>query len=242
MRTRLLAASVAAVGLGVASFANAAVVITQWDFNGQSTTTVPGGTASPTPAVGAGTASLVGGTTATFASGVVNGGSSDPQTTAPPNYAWNTSTYPAQGQNNKSAGTQYLVDTTGYQDITLSYDLRHSNTSSRYEQVQYTTDGTTWNDIAFFDGNAGDTWFNNRFVDFTLVPGVNNNASFGVRVVSAFDPASGQYAASNPTGTYAGSGTWRFDMVTIRGEVIPEPASLSLLALGGLALGRRRRA
>jgi len=41
----------------------AQTTLTQWNFNGSSGTTVPGGTESPTPSVGAGTAALIGGVT-----------------------------------------------------------------------------------------------------------------------------------------------------------------------------------
>jgi hypothetical protein len=71
-----------------------------------------------------------------------------------------------------------------------------------------------------------------------------NNANFGFRVVSVFDPASGtQYVSSN-AGTavaYLPSGAIRVDMVTMSGSVIPEPTSLAFLAMGSIVALRRRR-
>ncbi len=207
----------------------AQTVITQWNFNGTSTSTVPGGTTAPTPATGTGTAALIGGATASYASGVSNGGSSDPVTTSPPNYGWGTTTYPAVGAANKTAGTQYNVSTAGKQNIIIRYDLRHSNTSSRYEQFQYSTNGSTFVDFgAPFDGNAGDTWFNQRTIDLSSVTAVNNNPNFAFRIVSVFAPSTSAYAPSNSGSSYAGSGTWRFDMVTVSGTDIAATPSVSL--------------
>lgn len=218
-----------------------AATITQWNFN----SVVPDaatGTGTTLPSTGVGTASLVGGTTATFASGDASGGSSDPATGD--DSGWNLTAFPASGAAEKTAGSQYLVSTLGFENISLSYDLRHSNTASRYETVQYTVDGINFVDAMTFDGNAGDTWFNGRMVDLSAIPAVQNNPLFGVRIVSSFAPGTAVYAASNGTSTYSGAGTWRFDMVTVSGDlIIPEPASASLVGLSllGLALCRHRR-
>lgn len=233
----------AAFVLGLAVAANAAL-ITEWNFNGNSATTVPGGENAPLPSTGSGSASLVGGVTAaaSFGSGTANGGSSDPVTTTPTNYGWQTTTYPAASANDRTAGTKYQVSTVGYKDIQVEYDLRHSNTSSRYEQFQYSTDGSTFIDFgAPFDGNAGDTWFNNRSIDLSSVLAANNNPNFAFRIVAAFAPGSGAYVASNAGSNYASSGTWRFDMVQVSGNVVPEPAAMVLLAMGAVALGWARR-
>lgn len=233
----------AAFVLGLAAATNAAL-ITEWNFNGSSATTVPGGENAPLPSTGAGTASLVGGVTAasSFGSGTANGGSSDPVTTTPANYGWQTTTFPAAGAADRTAGTSYQVSTLGYQDIKIEYDLRHSNTSSRYEQFQYSIDGTTFVDFgAPFDGPAGDTWFKDRAIDLSSVLAANDNPNFAFRIVAAFAPGSNAYAASNTGSNYATSGTWRFDMVQVSGNVVPEPTAAALLMIGAVAFGCARR-
>ncbi len=233
MKSVILAAVVAAAS----QFAGAAV-ITQWNFNQAANTPVATAFVAST---GTGTASLVGGTTATLASGIANGGSTDPVLTSPPNFGLNVTTFPAATAENKGRGAQFVTSTAGFQDITLSFDQRHSNTSSRFVQVQYTIDGSNFIDIGdAFIGTAGDTWFNNRAIDLSSIAGVNDNALFGVRVVAAVG-ANGAYVASTSTSTYSPGGTWRFDMVTINGNVIPEPSALGLLAPAGLLLARRRK-
>lgn len=206
--------------------------ITQWNFN-----SVPADASTTTgsliPNAGLGTLTTLGGLTQTFASGSSNGGSSDPVTID--DTGLSTLTYATQGTNNKMSGVQFNVSTLGFEDITVSYDLRHSNTSSRYEQFQYSVDGTNFIDLALFEGNAGDTWFNQRTIDLSTIVGADNNASFAFRVVSAFAPSTSTYAPSNTSSNYATSGTWRFDMVTVSGNAIapvPEPESYAMLLAG----------
>jgi hypothetical protein len=196
----------------------AQTTITQWNFNSNppDASTSTGSTIAST---GLGTVSAIGGTTSSFASGSANLGSSDPATTD--NTGWGITTFPAASAANKTGGIQFNVSTAGYQDIQVSFDLRHSSTASRYEQLQYTLDASAttpvWVDFgAAGDGNAGDTWFNNRSFNLTSVTGLNNNANAAFRVVSTFN-AGTSYSPSNSTSTYATSGTWRFDMVTVKG-------------------------
>jgi hypothetical protein len=234
--------SLAILGLvAVAGAANAQfVTVTQWNFNGESTATVPGGPTSPAPSFGNGTAILIGGTTGTFASGTASGGSSDPVTTTPPNYAWNTTAYPAQGTLSGVAGVQFNVSTVGFEGIRISFDTRHSNTASAWLRLDYTTDGMNWTNGPSFNATSGDAWFNNRMADLSGNPLVDNNPNFAFRIVTVFAPGTSGFVASNPTGTYSPNGTLRYDMVTV--EAVPEPASMAALALGvGGLLARRRR-
>jgi MYXO-CTERM domain-containing protein len=235
----------AALSISIAANAQ----ITQWNFNGDSATTVPGGELSPTPSLGLGFASLVGGVAAasSFGSGTANGGSSDPVNTTPSNYGWQTTTYAAQGAESGLRGVQFHVSTLGFENIAVDWDQRHSNTSSRYLQFQYSIDGVSFTSAGLagdgiFVGAASDTWFNNRTVDLSSIAGVADNADFAFRIVAIFDPSLGNaYTASNPGSSYASTGTYRFDMVTVDGTAIPTPGAAALLGLAGLTATRRRR-
>lgn len=217
--------------------------LTRWDFNGPTATTVPGGTSSPTPSVGSGSARVVGGVTApSFNSASADGGSSDPAT-APNDFGWQTSSYPAASAADESAGVEFSVSTVGWEDIVISYDVRHSNTSSRYESVQYSIDGVTFTTYQYFTGAAGDTWFNHREVDLSGIAGVENNPNFKFRIVAAFEATAQGSGAPNYVASatsYATTGTWRFDYVNVAATAVPETSS-ALLALLGSTLALRRR-
>lgn len=233
-----LSTLVAVLALGNAH----AEVIAQWTFN---STTPDGatGTGSTQPAFGTGSLSLIGGVTnPSFNNGA---GSSDPA--ASDNSGLQTTTYAAQGSGNKARGIEVKVDASGFEDVIFSYDLRHSNTSSRYELAQYSLDGVNFIDYAVFDGGLGDTWFNARTIDLSSIAGADHNANLAFRVVATFAPGTSGYLASDASKTFAGSGTWRFDMVSVAGTAAPVPEPTSAAAgLAGLAaigfLARRRRA
>lgn len=182
-----------------------AQIITQWTFpSGFSTT-------SPAPSTGSGTAALIGGTTGSSASGTTESGSTDGGT------SWNTTGYPTASAATGTAGVQFLTSTAGQSNIVIRFDQRHSATASRFQRLEYTTDGTTWISAGVFETNAGAPfWYNNRTADLSGVAGANNNVSFGVRVVSIFDPANNtSYSAAQPGNTYGTGGTIRYDAVTI---------------------------
>jgi hypothetical protein len=197
--------------------------IAQWNFNGTSATTIPGGETSPTTSLGAGSAELVGGTTATFASGNSTAGTLETETTSPPNYGWNSTGYAPAGTDNKLRGVQFNVSTVGQAGIIFKFEQRLSNTSSNTYVVQYTANRTAttpvWVDAQTFTftpaaTGTGDTWYNARILDVSTKTELDNNLNVAFRVVSAFDPNTGDYLASNSGKTYAG-GTVRYDMVTI---------------------------
>ncbi|MFN0011697.1 MAG: lamin tail domain-containing protein [Phycisphaerales bacterium] len=205
----------AALASSAAALADRADIVF-WNFNTDSTL----------PTTGTGTLTLINGVTGTF-----NAGS--PNDLAIPNRAYNTTNYPAQGTGSGTSGVQFAASTVGFEQVIFKFDQRHSNTSSRYVQVIYSINGTTFQDApnGLFMAVDGDTWHTDRTIDFTNVAGVNNNPNFKVRVVSVFDPnLVNAYSASRPASTYAG-GTLRPDLVSISGEaLVPTPPTGSPLA------------
>ena len=209
-----------AAALGSSALAD---VITQWNFEAQTFSA----------STGTGLASLVGGTTNTFATGFGGTGT----------FALNTTTYAAQGTGDRTRGVQFNGSTAGYDSITLAWNERHSNTSANTVAVFASVDGTNWTEVQVFAftpaaSGTGDTWFQRSV---TLDASYANAANFGFRVLAAFNPGSSGYLASRSTSTYAAGGTLRFDDVTISGNLVPAPGAAALLGLAGL-ISRRRRA
>ena len=138
------------------------------------------------------------------------------------------------GATNESSGVQYTTSTVGFQGIKFTWDQRWSNTATNTVRVQYTTDGTSWQN---FDMTGSNTTFcngsinNGRFetntsgdqyrrisVDFTTITAANNNANFGVRILAAHYQTTGEFRQTANNSSIATAGTWRFDNVTITGS------------------------
>jgi len=237
--------------LVLAPAANAlADTITQWNFS------LPTGTNnSPTPSIGAGSATPVGmNSDANNADILANAGFSDPDN----NLAWRIRGSVSNGWSGTTqllSGARFNASTAGFQSIAVSFDLFATDGSPRHGQFQYTTDGSTFTSLGdVLDFNPGDRWFNTISFDLSSIPGANDNPLFGFRVVSAFSPveftnANGvqpansafQRANAGPQVYNGTAGNWRFDMVTFSGTVIPTPGAAGLMALAGLAALRRRR-
>jgi endonuclease/exonuclease/phosphatase family metal-dependent hydrolase len=212
-------------------------VIAQWDFNSP---TPDGNTATGTtaPSLGTGTASLIGGTTQAFA-----GGSSTDPAPSSDNSGWNTTTYPASGASNKTAGVQFNVSTAGRQNISIRWDHRVSNTGSKYARLRYTTNGTTFVDYPAATVETAGAIFEPKTNSLAGLPGVDNNPLFAFQIVAEFQntaTGSGSAAYYAVNGTYATTGTTRFDMVTVSGTAIPpaNPPAPPLLSASALDTNR----
>ena len=146
-----------------------------------------------------------------------------------PNWALQTTDYPAQGQDSGLAGIVVSVPTTGYQNIVVKFDVRWSNTSSKFLAVEYTTDGgATWTRARVLEALRGDRWHGDTEasggygalveLDLSGDSAVNNNAQFAFRVVTIFDPNTGQYAPARSDRSYSPQGTLRYDLIEVLGE------------------------
>jgi hypothetical protein len=147
----------------------------------------------------------------------------------PPNWGLQTTDYPAQSDNPGQAGIVVSVPTTGYRNIVVKFDVRWSNTASKFLAVEYTTNGgANWTRARVLEARRGDRWHGDTEanggygalveLDLSSDSAVNNNAQFAFRVVTIFDPNTGQYTAAQSGFNYSTSGTLRYDLIEILGE------------------------
>lgn len=204
-------------------------VIAQWNFNSTTpdTNTSTGTTA---PSSGSGTASTLGGVTQAFFGGSTN----DPASSGTDNSGWSTTTFPTQGTGNKTAGYRFNVSTAGRQNISVRYDLRASNTGSKYVRLQYSTDGVNFSDYPTANSVSPGANFEPKTNNLASFAACNDNTNFAFRIVAEFESTaantSNQGYDGSSTGTtngYAPSGTLRLDMVTISGTIIPVPVNIT---------------
>jgi endonuclease/exonuclease/phosphatase family metal-dependent hydrolase len=191
-------------------------VIAQWNFN-SNPADADTATGSSIPSTGSGSASALGGITASFVGG---------DTIADPagntdNTAWTTTGYPASGSGNKSAGVRFNVSTAGKQNIVISWTVRASNTGSKYGRLQYSTNGVNFTD--FLQPFTNTTTFAAITNNLGAIPAINDSANFAFRLVTEFEStaigtANAAYVAANSGSSYGTGGTVRFDMVTVRGS------------------------
>lgn len=233
---------IALIALQFTSQYGEGAIITQWNFN-----SIPADGSSSTgsliPSLGVGSTVLVGGVSGTFADGNSENRSSDPA--GVDDTGRQLSSFPSQSAASRTAGLEFRVGTTGYEGVVLTWDQRNSNTASRYWAIDYTLNGTTWQQFSgSYEINSGSNWFNGLTADFTSISGANNNSDFGIRLLSIFDPLDSRYVASNSLIPYGTSGTARFDRVTFNGTeitAVPEPRSFFAAAFAMFMVAVRMR-
>jgi endonuclease/exonuclease/phosphatase family metal-dependent hydrolase len=198
-----------------------AEVVTLWNFNSQPPDS-DFNTGTLAPALGNGAAVVVGSVSESF---TASNGSSD---SVADNSNWRITGWPVQGVGNKANGIRFSVSTVGFRRIRIGFDLRNSNTASKYARLQYTTNGTDFVDHAVISMPA-ETWINEQSISLEGVPGVENNPVFGFRIVTEFQNTAtgaglGGYVTANAGSTYGTGGTLRFDLVMISGDpLVPDP-------------------
>lgn len=198
--------------IGMLTASAQAIVITQWTFE----TSVPT-TAGPHAAeVGTGSATGYHASSSTVYSNPSGNGSLESFSS---NYWLTVGDY-----------YQFQTNTTGWSNLVLSFDQTRSSTGPSAFEVLYSTNGTTWTQLATYTVNSA-SWSSvtplnppTTSYSYALPAALNNQATAYVRL-------------SLVTAVTATAGTSRVDNVTIT----PEPTTLCLLGLGSLVLGLRRR-
>lgn len=122
----------------------------------------------------------------------------------------------------------FQFDTTGYQDIVLTYAERTTGTGATTLDVSTSTDGTTFTPFTTLS-TTRDSTFRLRTVDLSTVNGIENLGAAYVRITFT-------------AGYSSASGSVSFDNILFSGDLAPAPGAIALFGLGGLVAGRRRRA
>ena len=207
-------------------------LLARWDFN--NTNDVATG---PAPAIGSGSATTVGGNNAYFPAGTF----SDPAIVLGfTNGGWNTQYYPSNaGESNKQAGVEFRVSTAGQKDIMVAWEERHSNTASKYQRFQYSTDGINFVDGPVMTYAVTDNSFVLFSVDLSGIAGVSKNPNFAFRIVTEWESTATGAGVDRFVGTtsYGGGlsgGTIRYDLMTIYGNTAPAGPDAIPLAIQNL--------
>jgi hypothetical protein len=279
MSGRLSWVVIVAIALSIAAPGRVlADTITKWDFDVTGAQSAPYN--SPPPAIGSGTAIMLG------MNNTYNGGntaSADVLATqgvanntfventwrvrgvqAPAGHnGWATA---AAGAAQYTQGIELDASTAGFTNIKFSFDWFSTNQAPRDLQFQYNTNVSNSAGWTNFGGTsptgtfiavAGD-YYNAPgapaiTLDMSAIAAANDDANFGIRLVSAFDSTGhvpNDYAGALLTGGLTtiynnSSGNWRFDKLTFSGDPVgvPEPSSMLLAASAAttLAVIRRRR-
>ncbi|MGP0067736.1 MAG: PEP-CTERM sorting domain-containing protein [Isosphaeraceae bacterium] len=254
----LLFAASLVLGMSASSSAG---TIADWSFDAGGT--IAGPYNNPAATTGTGAASVLGmtnsynGTTSVADADVL---STAGASTGSGSYAWRVrGQNPGNGWSSQAPigtqGAQFDASTAGYTNIKVSFDLYFTTQAPAKMQLEYTINGTTWQnagtltysantgfihmnstssntvDGTYFYQTSGQGWYNGITANLSGISGVANDPNFGIRIVNA---ATGADDTSYTGGAYNNSsGNWRFDNVLISGASVPEPSSL---VLAGVAL------
>ncbi|HEY4414858.1 MAG TPA: hemoblobin-interacting domain-containing protein [Verrucomicrobiae bacterium] len=160
-------------------------------------------------------------------------------------YAWRLRGAPGNGWYSQSPigsqGAQFDVSTVNYSNIMVSFDLYFTSQGEAKMCVLYTTDGWVTTNVAnnlayganptfiqtnttslntvtgtYFNNTYGSIFYNNLIIDFTGVPGVDNNPNFSFRIVNAATGFDCVNYLGQPYNNSSGNG--RLDNVAVNGQ------------------------
>lgn len=138
-----------------------------------------------------------------------------------------------------TAGIKFTTSTVGKIGISISFDTYGHNQSSKYQQYEYTTDGTTWTVLSTNELSPLTSNFVTKTLNFPAT--CDNNPNFAFRIVSIFGSGNTEYQQVQGGGYNGNNGKWYFDNVSMRYaslglqennianlKIYPNPAKTSL--------------
>lgn len=136
---------------------------------------------------------------------------------------------------------QFQITTIGYQNITIAWDQASSSTGPIKFKLQYSTDGSTFNDYTSYTVNTdASSWSSGSTISA-------DHYSYDLSSITAIDNASAIYfRLTDITNPSSNNGTDRNDNFLVLATPVPEPAwgefsGAGLLAMCGVRLWRQRR-
>ena len=129
------------------------------------------------------------------------------------------------GNANNGQNLTWMVNTTGFESIDVSFATQRTSTGFNNNQFQYSFDsGASW--LSFGDVFIPGTSFSVRSYDLSGIPMLNNNPDAGFRIVFG--------------GASSSSGNNRIDNLVVAGNSIvptvstpvPEPSTITLMVIG----------
>jgi hypothetical protein len=138
------------------------------------------------------------------------------------------------------AGDYYQAkfDTTGYSDVSFSWDMTRSSTGPATWIIEMSVNGGAFTALnpsfALGTTSFSATVYNPLVTNtLTLGAGANNAAEVVVRIRALVDSV-------NSSNVFQAGGTARIDNIMVNGTVVPAPGAAALIGLAGLVARRRR--
>ena len=135
------------------------------------------------------------------------------------------------GLANNGKHLRFLIDTTNYTDIVLSFATRRTSTGFSSNTISYSSDGGNHFFVFGTYEPTTSSTFEVKTFDFAAIPSLDDNPNVILQITFG--------GATNANGNN------RIDNVQITGTVVPEPSALALALVGatvGLVASRRRLA
>jgi PEP-CTERM motif len=134
---------------------------------------------------------------------------------------------------------QFQVSTLGFQDIVVSYDQNGSATGPKTYSFQYSADGLSFTPVgADYALTSGISWSSGTpnqptqlSFDLSTVSSLNDVSAVYFRIVNDSPLAGGAINGGN----IGAAGTDRVDNFLVSATAVPEPSSVVLGLLGGMA-------